>query len=73
MKPFWNKFDIEFTKKGIIVLVNSDADSCFKLSSIAAHKIKPFLNVFNKFCANETELILSLTLNILVSACIVLT
>ena len=55
------------------MLVNSDADSCFKLSSIAAHKIKPFLNVFNKFCANETELILSLTLNILVSACIVLT
>lgn len=55
------------------MLVSSDADSCFKLSGIAAHIIKPFLNVFNKVCANETELILSLTLNILVFACIVLT
>ena len=60
------------------MLVSSDADSCFKLSGIAialsgiaAHIIK--LNVFNKVCANETELILSLTLNILVFACIVLT
>ena len=55
------------------MLVSSDADSCFKLSGIAAHIIKPFLNVFNKVCANETELILSITLNILVFACIVLT
>ena len=55
------------------MLISSDADSCFKLSGITAHKIIPFLNVLNKFCANETELILSLTLNILVFACIDLT